>query len=304
MKLDQLQSDETGRFQRALTHMERHRAVLPRSFSRREFLQAAAGASAAGAAVGSGLLGPRLAEAGPGIGNVLPISGGLTLFGQQFHVFAPPATAPDDDPSTVGNFQGAAAIALIDDSVVRTNRKTGETRELPSLANHMTFMKGVYRGRDGHARDGAFSLIWIDVYDPSLGDAQVHDLNPGITQNGLFWTVVLDPEDVQVSLTAGTATLEVHDIHVKDYFDLENALIGGGNNPRPAIVSFKVVWTATGGPINIDKSEPEIPRRLQAGECADGVVGPFEWLRVSIATARDVHDRCSRDRTGEQRLVL
>jgi hypothetical protein len=159
MKLDQLQSDETGRFQRALTHLARHPAVLPRSFSRREFLQAAAGVSAAGAAVGSGLLDLRQAEAGPGIGNILPISGGLMLFGQQFHVFAPPATAPDDDPSTVGNFQGAAGIALIDDSVVRTNRKTGEIRELPSLANHMTFMKGVYRGRDGHTRDGTFSLI-------------------------------------------------------------------------------------------------------------------------------------------------
>ena len=80
-----------------------------------------------------------------------------------------------------------------------------------------------------------------------MGGAQIHDFNPGITQNGLFWTVILPAGDVQVDLNAGTATLEAHDLHIKDYGDLENALTGDAGQPVPAVVSFKVQWTATGG---------------------------------------------------------
>jgi len=133
---------------------------LPRIWSRRQFLQAAAGASTAGLALGIGLLRTESVEAAPGIGQVLPIPGGLELFGQQFHVFAPPiAEGPDSDPASVTNFQGAAAIAFISGSVTRTNRKTGEARELPFLFNDMRFMQGVFRGRDGHVRDGTFAFI-------------------------------------------------------------------------------------------------------------------------------------------------
>lgn len=80
-----------------------------------------------------------------------------------------------------------------------------------------------------------------------MGGAQVHDFNPGITQNGLFWTAILEPRNVQVNLNAGTATLEVYDLHLKDYGDFENSITGYAGQPVPAIVSFKVQWTATGG---------------------------------------------------------
>jgi hypothetical protein len=80
-----------------------------------------------------------------------------------------------------------------------------------------------------------------------LGGAQIHDFNPGITQNGLFWTVILPADAVQVDLNAGTATLEVHDLHMKDYGDFENTLTGYAGPPVPAVVSFRVEWTAIGG---------------------------------------------------------
>jgi len=72
-----------------------------------------------------------------------------------------------------------------------------------------------------------------------LGGAQIHDLNPGIRSDGLFWTTVIDPEDVLVNLAAGTATYEVEDLHTKDYGSFENA-IGEERPPAPVIVSFKV----------------------------------------------------------------
>jgi hypothetical protein len=127
--------------------------------SRRRFLGAGVGASVIGGALGAGLLRPVSASAAPGIGNVLPIPTTLEVFGEAIHVQAPPDTGADTDPSTVWNFQGAAGIAFMDTSVTRTNRKTGEQQVLPSTMNHMTFMQGIYIGRDGHVRRSTFSLV-------------------------------------------------------------------------------------------------------------------------------------------------
>jgi hypothetical protein len=128
--------------------------------SRRTFLGAGVGASVVGVALGSGLLRPVSALAAPGIGNVLPIPTTLEPFpGIEIHVQAPPFTGVDSDPSTVWNFQGAAAVAFMTTSVTRTHRKTGEQQVLPSLMNHMAFMQGIYIGRDGHVREGTFAFV-------------------------------------------------------------------------------------------------------------------------------------------------
>src|SRR5262245_12811956 len=128
--------------------------------SRRTFLGTGVGASVIGVALGTGLLRPMSALAAPGIGNVLPIPSTLEPFpGEEIHVQAPPFTGEDTDSSTVWNFQGASGITFMSTSVTRTNRKTGEQQVLPSLMNHMTFMQGIYIGRDGHVREGTFSLV-------------------------------------------------------------------------------------------------------------------------------------------------
>jgi len=127
--------------------------------SRRRFLGAGVGASVIGGALGAGLLRPVSASAAHGIGNVLPIPTTIEVFGEAIHLQAPPFTGPNTDPSTVWNFQGASGIAFMDTSVTRTNRKTGEQQVLPSTMNHMTFMQGIYIGRDGHVREGTFSLV-------------------------------------------------------------------------------------------------------------------------------------------------
>ena len=131
-------------------------------WTRRQFLQVGAGAAAIGAVAGTGLLRPGRAFAGgPGIGLVEPIPTTFEFFpGVQSHVLAPPfLLGPDSDPATVYNFQGVSALALISGTCERTNRKTGETRTLPFISNDMRFMKGVFRGRDGHVRDGVFGFV-------------------------------------------------------------------------------------------------------------------------------------------------
>jgi hypothetical protein len=131
-------------------------------WSRRGFLQTAAGAAALGAAVGAGLFRPGAAQAdGPGIGLAEPIPTTVEIFpGASFHIQAPPGLfGPDSDPSTVYNFEGPSAIAFISGMCERLNRKTGETRTLPFHMNDMRFMKGVFRGRDGHLRGATFALV-------------------------------------------------------------------------------------------------------------------------------------------------
>ena len=140
-------------------HAMHHRAMHV-AMSRRRFLQAATGASAIGAALGESLLVPRTAEAGPGVGDVLPIPSTLNFFGTDVHVQAPPMTGVDTDPSTVWNFQGYSGIAFIDTKAAQRDRKTGNVQgNLESTSNHMTFMQGVFQGRDGHVRAGTFSLV-------------------------------------------------------------------------------------------------------------------------------------------------
>jgi hypothetical protein len=131
-------------------------------WSRGEFLRTAAGAAAIGAAASAGLLRPDRALAGaPGIGLVEPIPTTVEFFpGVQSHVLAPPFLfGPDSDPATIYNFQGASAIAFISGTCEQTNRRTGEKRTLPFVSNDMRFMKGVFRGHDGHARDAAFGFV-------------------------------------------------------------------------------------------------------------------------------------------------
>ena len=146
-------SERTRRRHGTRAH-DAHRPIHHLSVSRRQFLQGAAGLTAF-AAFSSGA---KMASAGPGIGLVLPIPSTLDIFGEDFHVQAPPLTGADSDPSTVYNFEGTAGIAFISGLVQRINRRTGESRTLPYLFNDMRFMQGRFEGRDGHVRDATFVL--------------------------------------------------------------------------------------------------------------------------------------------------
>ena len=132
-------------------------------WTRRKFLRTTAGAAAIGAVASAGLLRPSRALAGPGIGLVDPIPTTVEFFpgsGVLSHIQAPPFLfGPDSDPSTVYNFQGVSAIAGISGTCEQRNSKTGETRTLPFQFNDMRFMKGVFRGHDGHVRDATFGFV-------------------------------------------------------------------------------------------------------------------------------------------------
>lgn len=106
-----------------------------------------------------------------------------------------------------------------------------------------------------------------------MGDPppQIHDFNPGITQSGLFWTSFVPADNVHVDLTAGVATLEVHNLHMKDYFDLVNAVVGGGAPPVPSVVSYRVAWTATGAVNAFDNATQQYRGSFR------GAAAQMEW---------------------------
>ena len=144
----------------------RHQHVWPASLSRRRFLAVAAGSATAGAAFGAGLLRPGGAAAEELAATPRPIPGGspgiAAAFGTLFHVYAPGSPgldADDAEPATITDFHGAVGLAYVSGMVTRTNKQTGEVRQLPFVDSDMRFMTGVFRGADGRRHEGTFGFI-------------------------------------------------------------------------------------------------------------------------------------------------
>ncbi len=126
------------------------------------------------------------------------------------------------------------------------------------------------------------------MFDPQLAGQQVHDFNPGVTQNGVFWTTVVSDSDVQVDLGAGRATLQVNDIAQKDYFDFENAILGNGATPRQGRVSFRVEWTATGPVTDVNNAAQRYRGTVRTALAQmewSGRSGDFEFQSAPLATS-------------------
>jgi hypothetical protein len=145
---------ERARFRGDVRARDAHRPIHRLGVSRRQFIQGAAGLTAFAAAFGPA--GAATARAGPGIGLVVPIPTTINIFGEEFHVQAPPLTGADSDPSSVYNFDGTAGLAFISGQVQRIDRRSGESETMPYLFNDMRFMQGRFEGRDGHVRDATF----------------------------------------------------------------------------------------------------------------------------------------------------
>jgi hypothetical protein len=101
----------------------------------------------------------------------------------------------------------------------------------------------------------------VDVYQLRAGDptpTQIHDLNPTtFPPVGLFWTVQLPEDSIEVRLGKGSASLEAWDVPILDYGNIPNALFTGNNPPPvPGSVSFRVVWIGVNQRVNIRNTDP------------------------------------------------
>lgn len=87
-----------------------------------------------------------------------------------------------------------------------------------------------------------------------MGDPtqQLHDWEPGIRDNGLFWTIPIGAGTVDANVRRGTATFRGQSVRVTDYHDFFNAVLGGGPAPLPARVDFEVRWHGGGDSVTLD----------------------------------------------------
>jgi hypothetical protein len=83
----------------------------------------------------------------------------------------------------------------------------------------------------------------VDFYDPSSG-SQVHDFNPGIKPNGVFWIVPVP--DGAVQITGDTLTLHLDNVAVVDQFQFP-----GGTGHVPTTLSFDATYVRSGKPRQI-----------------------------------------------------
>jgi hypothetical protein len=117
----------------------------------------------------------------------------------------------------------------------------------------------------------------------------------------LFWTAVLDPDNVKFDLAAGTATLEASDLHLTDYHDFENALLRNGSPPSPGVVSFKVQWRATGAVNHFNNSGQKFRgdfRNATAQMEWSGRSGDFEYTSQAIGTSGSVFAELGQESNG------
>ena len=70
--------------------------------------------------------------------------------------------------------------------------------------------------------------------------------------------------------------MEVRNLHMKDYFDITNAVIGGGQHPVPSVVSYRVEWNAIGAVNMFDNVAQQF-----RGEFRDAIA-QMEWSARTV----------------------
>ena len=71
---------------------------------------------------------------------------------------------------------------------------------------------------------------------------QVHDFNPGITPNGVFWIVQVPDDAVKISPDGETLTIHLESVPVVD-----QGSFPAGTGTTPATVSFDITYRKSGG---------------------------------------------------------
>jgi len=132
---------------------------------------------------------------------------------------------------------------------------------------------------------------------------QTHDFNPGISANGLFWTVPITDSAVAVQLGAGTAEMQLSNFAVSDYFNIVNALVRQGNitgvgpfgpDDIPAKVSFDIVWSGRGEAVHVSNAAAGFDGQfllntsavvsLSCSEAASGGQPSFSFMATGAST--------------------
>ena len=136
-------------------------------------------------------------------------------------------------------------------------------------------------------------------------ETQIHDLNPStFPPVGLFWTIELPEDSVEIEFGRGNASLQGFDVPIFDYGTIINALFGGGPPAVPGLVSFKVVWGGVGQRVKIRNTDPvyggfagEFIRNTAQMEWT-ATVGDYTFVSDPPATSSSAFAEIGRERNG------
>jgi hypothetical protein len=149
----------------------------------------------------------------------------------------------------------------------------------------------------------------VDVYQLRAGDqtpTQIHDFNPStFPPVGLFWTVELPEDSVEVEFDKGRASLRGFDVPVFDYGTTPNALFGPVPSPLPTgRVSFKVVWGGAGQSVHLRNTDPvyggfagKFIRNTAKMEWT-ATVGDYSFVSDPLTTSSSSFAEIGRERSG------
>jgi hypothetical protein len=76
---------------------------------------------------------------------------------------------------------------------------------------------------------------------------QIHDFNPGIDPfpGGLFWTIPIPEDSVEVDVESGRASLKLANAVVPDHHSIPNSFSGDTVPPDPATLTLDIEWSAS-----------------------------------------------------------
>jgi hypothetical protein len=88
---------------------------------------------------------------------------------------------------------------------------------------------------------------------------------------------------------------------MKDYYTFENSLLGNLRRPTPAVVSFTVVWNATGSVTHYDNPAQQFRGdfRNASGQIEySGRAGDFKFQSAALASSTPVAAELGRESNG------
>jgi len=143
----------------------------------------------------------------------------------------------------------------------------------------------------------------VDVFEPGPGE-QLHDLNPTFAPpTGLFWTIEVSPDAIDVDLAGGSAMLQVNNLPILDHGNIPNALTGMAP-ATPGSVSFRVQWSGVEQSVNIRSDSAALGHftgefmRNSAQMEWSAQAGPYQFTSAPLATSSSGWAELGRERNG------
>jgi hypothetical protein len=144
----------------------------------------------------------------------------------------------------------------------------------------------------------------VDVYEPGPGP-QLHDLNPTeFPPTGLFWTLAIPTDDVEVNPGKGRAVMQSSDIPILDFITIPYAIFGGGPDAVPGTVSYTVVWSGVEERLSIRNTDPvyggfagEFVRTGAQMEWT-ATVGDYQFVSAPLQTSSSLFAEVGHERNG------